>query len=74
MERISADTVEDQRGGTFFEIDVRTDKNYIGKNAGAMPITPGMIAETEVIVGKRTILYYLIRPVLRMKDRALTEK
>jgi hypothetical protein len=33
-----------------------------------------MVAETEVIVGKRTILAYLVKPVLRMKDRALTEK
>ncbi|MBI1215611.1 MAG: HlyD family type I secretion periplasmic adaptor subunit [Alphaproteobacteria bacterium] len=74
LERISPDTATDQRGDTFFEIDVRTDKNYLGDAAHPLPIAPGMVAETEVIVGKRTILTYLLKPVLRTKDRAFTEK
>lgn len=74
LERIGAGTVEDQEGNTFFEIDVRTDQNYLGTPEQQMPITPGMVSETEVIVGKRTILTYLMKPVLRTRDRAFTEK
>ena len=74
LERISADTSEDEKGNVFFEIDVRADKNYLGDDAHPLPIAPGMVAETEVIVGKRTILTYLMKPVLRTKDRAFTEK
>lgn len=74
LERIGADTSEDTQGNIYFEIDVRTDKGYLGDAVQRLPIVPGMIAETEVIVGKRTILSYLMNPVLRMKDRALTEK
>jgi len=74
LERIGADTIEDQQGNVFFVIDVRTDKNFLGDDAHPLPIAPGMVSETEVIVGKRTILTYLMKPVLRTKDRAFTEK
>ena len=74
LERISPDTVEDAKGEAFFEIDVRTDKNYLGDAAHPLPIAPGMVSETEVIVGKRTIMTYLMKPVLRTRDRAFTEK
>ncbi|TAL28620.1 MAG: HlyD family type I secretion periplasmic adaptor subunit [Alphaproteobacteria bacterium] len=74
LERISADTVEDSKGEAYFEIDVRTDRNYLGEADHPLRIAPGMVSETEVIVGKRTILTYLMKPVLRTKDRAFTEK
>ena len=74
LERIGADTVEDQRGDVYFEVDVRTEKNYLGDAAHPLPIAPGMVSETEVIVGKRTVLTYLMKPVLRAQDRAFTEK
>jgi adhesin transport system membrane fusion protein len=74
LERISPNTVEDGKGDVYFEVDVRTDKNYLGDAAHPLPIVPGMVSETEVIVGKRTILTYLMKPVLRTMDRALTGK
>jgi len=72
--RIGANSVTDSEGNAFFEIEVRTDKNHLGPADAPLPITPGMVAETEVITGKRTILEYLLKPVLRAKDRALTER
>lgn len=74
LERISADTVEGRDGEVFFEIDVVTDKNYLGDEAHPLPITPGMVSEVEVVTGRRTILTYLMKPVLRARDRALSEK
>lgn len=73
LERIGADAVMDADGAMYFEIDVRTDKNNLGTAEEPLLISPGMVAETEVITGKRTILSYLLKPVLRMKDRAFTE-
>jgi adhesin transport system membrane fusion protein len=74
LTRISADSEKDDQGNMFFEIDVRTTKNYLGSAAKPLPITPGMIAETEIITGKRSIMTYLLKPFLRARDRALTEK
>ncbi len=74
LERIGANTVQDSQGNAFFEIDVRTDKNYLGPEDKPLRIFSGMVGETEVIVGKRSIMTYLMKPVLRTKDRAFTEK
>ncbi|HBR68639.1 MAG TPA: HlyD family type I secretion periplasmic adaptor subunit [Rhodospirillaceae bacterium] len=72
--RIGANSVNDGEGNVFFEIEVRTDKNYMGSAENPLPITPGMVAETEVITGKRTILEYLMKPILKARDRAFTER
>lgn len=74
LTRISADTVSDQDGNLFFEIDIETDKNYLGSDSSPLPIIPGMQAEVEVITGKRSIMEYLLKPLLRARARALTER
>lgn len=74
LTRIGANSVRDNEGNVFFEIEVKTDKNYLGSEALPLPITPGMVADVEVITGKRSILEYLIKPLLRARDRALTER
>lgn len=74
LERIGADAIDDGKGNRFFEIDVRTVKDHLGDEARPLPIAPGMVTETEVITGKRTILTYLMKPVLRARDKAFTEK
>lgn len=72
--RIGANSITDEKGNIFFEIEVQADKNYLGTLSNPLPITPGMVAETEIITGKRSILSYLAKPVLRAKDRALSER
>lgn len=74
LTRIGANSVTDREGNAFFEIEVRTDKNHLGPADAPLPITPGMVAQTEVITGKKSILEYLLKPVMRAKDRALTER
>lgn len=71
LERIGADTVKDGEGNVFFEVDVRTARDSLGEG---MPVVAGMVADIDVITGKRSIMSYLLRPVLRAGDRALTEK
>jgi adhesin transport system membrane fusion protein len=73
LTRIGANSVTERDGKIFFEIEVRTDKNYLGTEQRKFPITPGMVAKAEVITGKRTILEYLLKPILRAQDVALTE-
>lgn len=72
--RIGANSVTDREGNAFFEIEVRTDKNYLGTEENKLPITPGMVAETQVVTGKRTIMTYLLKPLLRARANALRER
>jgi len=71
---ISADTTQDEEGNSFYLIRVLTEASSIkNKDGEPMPIIPGMLTEVDVITGKRTILEYLLNPLLRAQKQALRE-
>ncbi|WP_255990034.1 HlyD family type I secretion periplasmic adaptor subunit [Chitinolyticbacter albus] len=72
LEQISADTITDDKGNAFYVVKVRTKTSYLGH--AAQRIIPGMVAEVDILTGKKTILSYLLKPVLRAKANALTER
>lgn len=72
LEHISADTVTDERGNAFFLVRVRTESSSLGPQK--LPIIPGMVAEVDILTGKKTILSYLLKPILRAKANSLTER
>ena len=74
VEHISADTIADEKGNSFYLVRLRTEQNYLGTDIKPLPIIPGMVAEVDVLTGKKTILNYLLKPVLRAKHRALSER
>lgn len=74
LARIGASSVNDAEGNVFFEIEVRTNENFMGDAQNPLPITPGMVADVEIITGKRTILEYMMKPILRARNRAFTER
>ncbi|MDP2821562.1 MAG: HlyD family type I secretion periplasmic adaptor subunit [Sulfuritalea sp.] len=71
LEHIGADSITDEKGNTFFLVKVRTNKSSLGAN---LPVIPGMVAEVDIITGQKSILAYLLKPVLRAKQAALTER
>jgi adhesin transport system membrane fusion protein len=71
LEHIGADSVTDERGNTFYTVRVSTNKSTL---SGGQPIIPGMVAELDIVTGKKTILSYMLKPVLRAKQSAFTER
>ena len=71
VERIGADTLMDEDGNPYYNIRVRTLESNLGEDK---PIIPGMVAEVDILTGKKTILAYLAKPVLRARQYALTER
>jgi adhesin transport system membrane fusion protein len=75
VEHISADTIkEEHEQESFYLVRVRTDKTDLGTKEVAMPIIPGMQAEVDILTGKKSVLEYLFKPLLRAKGRALRER
>jgi len=72
LEHISADTVLDDKGNAFFLVRVRTLSTSIGTQQ--FPIIPGMVAEVDILTGKKSVLSYLLKPILRAKAKAMTER
>ena len=71
VENISPDTIVDERGNAFYLVRVRTTQpNFSAK----MPIIPGMTAEVDILTGNKTVMSYLLKPVLKGKAYALSER
>lgn len=74
VEHISADTTQDKEGNSFYIIRVRTTESSMqSRDKEDMPIIPGMMTTVDVIISKRTILEYILNPILRAKEMALRE-
>jgi adhesin transport system membrane fusion protein len=74
LEHISADTITDENGDSFYLIRVRTERSYIGTEDSPLKIIPGMTAVVDILTGEKTVLDYLLKPVLRARERALRER
>lgn len=72
VQEIGADTVTDDKGNAFYIVKIRTKEGSLGEKH--LPIIPGMVAQVDIMTGKKSILSYLLKPVLRAKAEALTER
>ncbi|WP_372764847.1 HlyD family type I secretion periplasmic adaptor subunit [Litorivivens sp.] len=71
---ISADTITDDDGSSFYIVRIAPDRDYLGKTEGRLPIKVGMTTEIDVVTGKKTILSYLLKPINRGLQNALREQ
>lgn len=75
LEQISADTILNEDGERFYQIRVRTKRNFmVDREGNSLPIIPGMVAEVDILTGKKTVLQYLMKPILRAGGRAMRER
>lgn len=71
VEHIAADSIVDEEGNAYYLVRVRTLKPSLGKG---LPIIPGMVAQVDIMTGKKTVLSYLLKPVLKAKSYAFSER
>lgn len=74
LEHISADSIQDDKGNSFYLVRVRTERSYLGDEKAPLPIIPGMMATVDIVTGKKSVLEYLLKPILRAKQSALRER
>lgn len=75
VERIGADALQSEEGTTFFQVTLRTEEMSLKDDMGdRLPISPGMVASVDIQSGRKTVLEYLIQPVLRAQHQALRER
>ncbi|NDV19282.1 HlyD family type I secretion periplasmic adaptor subunit [Pseudodesulfovibrio sp. JC047] len=67
VQQVSADSMTDEQGRTYFIIKVSTPQHYIGNQDDNLLIIPGMQAEVDIVVTRRNILDYVLRPLLKSK-------
>jgi adhesin transport system membrane fusion protein len=74
VSNVSADSFTTDKGETYFKIQVRADKDFLLHHGQKLPIKSGMVATVDVLTGKKTILQYLLKPITKAREAALTER
>jgi len=74
LTQISADTITDEEGNSFFLVKLKTDKTHLGSESNKLTIKVGMRTSVDIITGKKSILTYLLKPIIKAKYGALRER
>lgn len=74
VEQISADTETDERGNSWYLVRIKTYKNHLGTDERPLRIIVGMVVSADIITGKKSVLDYLLKPILKVKQAALRER
>jgi len=74
VEQISADTIIDERGDSYYKVKLRTETNAILHHGTQLPIISGMTASVDILTGKKSVLDYLMKPILKASQNALRER
>ncbi len=74
VEHISADTIKNEQGENFYRVYLRTAENVLVHQGSELPIIPGMTATIEILTGHKSVLDYIMKPILKARDRALRER
>ena len=71
---VGSDSNTDDQGNSYFRVIVETDKTYLGLEEGDLPITPGMQATVDIHTGTKSVMDYLLKPVLKLRHEAFRER
>jgi membrane fusion protein, adhesin transport system len=74
LEHISADSLMNERGEPYYLIRVRTKQNHLGSEEKKLAVMPGMVATVDIVTGDKTVLQYIMKPLLKTTERALRER
>ena len=71
---ISPDTITDKKENTFYLIHVETAKNYLGTKEHPLNIIPGMTVSVDIVTGQKTVMQYILKPILKSKQYVFSER
>lgn len=75
VETIGADAISKEDGSSSYAVRVRTtDGTLTAPDGRPLDILPGMVAQVDILTGRRTVLDYLLKPVVKLREMALTER
>lgn len=72
--RISPDTVTDKKDNIYYVVKIQTDKKYLGTKEKPLKIIPGMMINVDIVTGKKTILQYILKPIIKAKQYTFSER
>jgi adhesin transport system membrane fusion protein len=74
VQEISADTIQDPKGESFYRVKIKTDKTSVEHRGKVLPIIPGMMAQVNILTGEKSVWAYLMKPILKTRQSSFTER
>ncbi len=71
---VSPSTILDEEGESHYLVRLETDKPFLGTASGELPLIAGMTVSVDILTGRKSVMDYLLKPVLKAKEKALTER
>ena len=71
---ISADTIKDQKDNVFYTVRIKTNQNFLGNKNKPLKIIPGMTVNVDIITGQKSVLDYILKPILKTKQYTFSER
>ncbi|MEW5728356.1 MAG: HlyD family type I secretion periplasmic adaptor subunit [Pseudomonadota bacterium] len=71
---VAPDTTLTPENQPYYRVVVQTDRAWLGDERGRYPITAGMQASVEIHTGTRTVMEYLVKPVIKLRHEAFRER
>ncbi len=71
---ISADTLTNEQGETFYRVRIRTDETALKRRGEVLEIIPGMVASVDILTGEKTVMEYILKPLVKTLDNAMNER
>lgn len=66
--------VDNERKESYFEVFLEAERNFLGLPEERLTISPGMGADASIKTGKRTMMDYMLKPVIKTLDKSLRER
>ncbi len=73
VKHVSADTITDERDNSFYIVQIQTEKKHLGNDEKPLEIMVGMTVNVDILTGKKTVLDYLLKPILKVQQNAMRE-
>ncbi|MEM7748593.1 MAG: HlyD family type I secretion periplasmic adaptor subunit [Pseudomonadota bacterium] len=75
VEVISSDSILDKSTNTsYYLVTIKTTNTSLRSKNKELPIIPGMVATADIITGKKSVLEYLLKPIIKARHEALRER
>lgn len=74
VEGISADAIKNEKGESFYRVTIRTTEIVMHHKGKDLPIIPGMTADVQIMTGRKSVLDYLLKPIMKARQEALRER
>lgn len=72
---ISPDAIQDEQGNVFYRVRVQTEENRLRPKSGKdLPIKVGMITSVDILTGDKTVMDYILKPILKTVDNSMNER